>query len=46
MYSPQGEVCPLVNEDQGQCSRHKIHRDAQSKIMESGVTVVRTDVTK
>ena len=34
-------MCPLVNVDQGQYSHHRVHRDVQSKEVESGGTVVR-----
>ena len=46
MYGPRGQVCPLVNVDQGQYIRHRVHRDVQTKEVESGGTVLRTDVTK
>ena len=36
---------PLVNVDQGRYIRHKVHRDVQSKEVEYGGTVLRTDVT-
>ena len=39
-------MCPLVNVDQGQYIRHRVHRDVQLKIAESGGTVLRTDVMK
>ena len=34
-------MCPLVNVDQGQYIHHRVHRDVQSKEVESGGTVVR-----
>ena len=39
-------MCPVVNVDQGQYIHHRVHRDVQSKEVESGGTLLRTDVTK
>ena len=39
-------MCPVVNGDQGQYSRHRIHRNVQLKMSGSGVAVMRRDVTK
>ena len=46
MYGPRGYVCPVVNVDQGQYIPHRIHRDVQSKEVESSGTVLHTDVKK
>ena len=46
MNGPRGYVCPLVNVDQGQYIRHRVHRDVQSKEVESGGTGWHIDVTK
>ena len=46
MYGPRCYICPLVNVDHGQYIRHRVHRDVQLEITESGVAVMRRCVTK